>query len=119
VPGAAAGLADVVARDRHPLEVRGRRQHLLQQLPVDLLHRGPLGQRPARLGDAVGEAVAQQLQLAQAEHPRGPGRRLHPVTELDPTEGLAKEPGQLALEAADLAAQLVASEALVGLAGKP
>ncbi|MFN8164309.1 MAG: hypothetical protein U0R26_10890 [Solirubrobacterales bacterium] len=113
MPGAAAGLADVVAGHLHPLEFRRRRQHAPQQLAVAGLHSGALAQGQPRLGDPVGQLVSQALQLAEVED-SGLGRdRADPVTHLDPAERLGEEPGELTLEAPDLPPQLVAGEALV------
>jgi hypothetical protein len=88
-------------------------EHATQQLAVLRLQLGPLAEGEAGAGDPCGERVAHPLQLAEAGDPRlAPGRGDAGV-DLDPGEGLDHEAGELALEAADLAAQLGASEALV------
>ena len=69
----------------------------------------------ARLGDPLGELVAQLLQLAEVEDPRLGGHRGDAVLDLDPAEGLGEEAGELALEMADLAPQLGPGQALVDL----
>ncbi len=113
MPGATAWLADVGAGDLHPLEIGGSGQHSPQQLTVVGLDPGPPRQADPRLGDPVGELVAQPLQLPEVENSRLPGGRRDPVIELDPAEGLGEEGRELALEPAHLAAQLVPSQALV------
>jgi hypothetical protein len=76
-------------------------------------------QGQARLGDPLRQIVAQPLQLSQVEDPRLWRERVDPMADLDPAEGLGKERGELALEAADLAPQLGPGEALVDLDAKP
>ena len=115
MPVAAARQAEVVAADLHPLEVRRRGQHLAQQLVVRGLDPGPLAQGQPRLGDPLGEIVAQPLELAEAEDPGLAGDGGDAVVDLDPAEGLGEETGELALEMADLAPQLGPGEALVDL----
>jgi len=112
---AAARLAEVVAAHPDPLEVRGRGQHLPQQLAIGGLGPGALAQRQARLGNAVGERVAQSLQLAQVEHPWLDRDRGDAMLDHDPAEALGQERGELTLEPADLASQLGPGQALVGL----
>jgi hypothetical protein len=119
VPGAAAGLTDVLATDLHPPVVPRRVQHLAQQLAVAGLDQGPLAQRQARLGDSLRERIPHPLQLSEVEDPRLGGNRPDPVAELNPAEGLAEESGQLALEPAHLAAQLDARGVLVDLDAEP
>jgi hypothetical protein len=73
VPVAAAGLADVGTADPHP-GVAGRvGDQGGEKFAVGGLDRGAGGERPARLGDAAGERVADQLELPEVEHPRHPG----------------------------------------------
>jgi hypothetical protein len=113
MPMAAARLADIGAGDPHPLEIRRRGQHLPQQLPLSCLCFAALAKRDARLPDPRRQAVAQLLQLPQAEHPRllrgaGDGG-------IDPhsREGRDEEACELVLEAADLAPQLSTGKALI------
>ena len=113
VPAAAAGLADVVAADLHPLVLGRRRQHFVQKLAVAGLDDRPLTQIEARLGYAVGELVTDPLEAAEVEDPRLRGDRPQPVLDLDPAECLADQTAELALEGADLTAQLGPSKALV------
>jgi hypothetical protein len=110
---AAAVQAEVLARDPDPLEVLGGGEHPLDQRPVLVLDPAPLDQRLPRLGHAVGEAVAQRLELAEVEQPRAGGNRLDPVGHLGVAERLAEEGCQLGLELGDLATQLAARPALV------
>ncbi|HMI81795.1 MAG TPA: hypothetical protein VK480_08415, partial [Solirubrobacterales bacterium] len=113
MPVPAADEAEVFAGDADPLEVLGGGEHPLDELAVGVLDPAPLDQRRPGLGDAVGEAVAQRLQLAEAEDPRRGGEGLDPVRHLGVAEGLSEEARQLSLEAADLLAQLQAGVALV------
>jgi hypothetical protein len=119
VPGAAAWLSNVGAADADPLVLGRRRQQLTQEAAVGVLDAGALGQRRARLGYAVGEVVANLLQFAESEHAGRAARRRHRDLEMNPPEGLSKEPGELLLETADLPPQLAAGETLVDFdAGK-
>lgn len=119
MPGATARLAEVGASDQHPLEVGGRGQHRPQALAVCLLLASALAQRPPRRGDLPGKRVALALELAEPEDPRLGAERADAVLDLDPAEGLPEQPGQLALEPADLGAQLGAGGALVDADGEP
>jgi hypothetical protein len=88
-------------------------EHAAQQLAVlglELLLL-PKGQ-PGR-GDPIRQGVAHALQLPEVRDPRLAMRGRDGGVDLDPGEGLDHEPRELALEAADLAAQLSTSEALV------
>ncbi len=105
--------ADVGARDPQPLEIRGRGKHPLEQLPVAGLDLGSLAEGAARLGDPGREGVADPLQLAEADQPRLASRGWHPDVDLDTGKRLGGKAAELVLEAADLAPQLGASEALV------
>jgi hypothetical protein len=113
VPVAAAGLADVGAGDSQPLVLSRRGQHSPQQLAVAGLDLGLLGERGPRGGDPRCECVAHLLQLLEAGDPRLPEGGGNPAVEREPGEGLGREARELVLEAADLAAQLGAREALV------
>lgn len=113
MPGATAGLADVGAGDPHPLEFLGRLQQCSQQFAVVGLERLALGQGRACLGNPLRQPVANRLQLAEVEHPRGGGNRLDPMRDRRVAEGLAEDFRQLRLEATDLAAQLEPRPTLV------
>jgi hypothetical protein len=115
VPVATARQTEVVAAHLHPLEVRRRDQHLTQQLVVRGLDPGALAQGQTRLGDPLGEIVAQLLELTEAEDPGLAANRRNAVVDLDPAEGLGEEAGELTLEMADLTPQLDPGEALVDL----
>jgi len=67
----------------------------------------------ARLGGTVGQLVSDPLQPAEVEDSwdgRGGGDA---TLDLNPAEPLRDQPGELALEATDLTAQLMARQALV------
>jgi hypothetical protein len=113
VPVAAAVKTEVLAGDAHPLEVLRGGEHPPDQRPVLVLDPAPLDQRLPCIGDAVGEPVAQRLQLPEIEQPRRGDGRLDAVRHLGVAEGLAEESGQLRLELGDLPAQLRPRPALV------
>ncbi len=113
MPVAAAGQAEVVTADLDPLEVRRGGQHPAQQLAVEGLDAGLLAQRQPRLGDPLRQLVPQPLELAEVENPRLDCDRGDAIVELDASEGLAQEAGELTLEPADLASQLDPGKALV------
>ena len=74
-----------------------------------------LTQGKPRVGNPLGEVVAQTLQLAEVEEARLARDRIDPVADLDPSEALGEEAGELTLEMTDLPPQLSASETLVNL----
>src|SRR5215211_3074848 len=113
MPVPAAVETEVFAGDADPLEVLRSGEHPLDQGAILVLDLAPLDQRLARLGDAVGERVAQRLQLAEVEQPRRAGEGLDAVGYLGVAESLAEEDGQLRLELGDLPAQLRPGSALV------
>ncbi len=113
MPVAAAGLADVGAGDPHPLVLLRRREHLLEQIAIARLQLVLATQGATRLGDAVGEGVADALQVLQPRHSRRVRGGGHLGVDGDAREGLRREAPELVLEAADLAPQLGAGEALV------
>jgi hypothetical protein len=115
---AAAGLADVGARDPQPPEVPRPLQHPLEQLAVARLDLLALSQGAARRHDPAGEPVADGLEAAEAQRPRLARRRGHRDVDLDAGEGLGHERRQLPLEAPDLAPQLGARGALVAAYAK-
>lgn len=119
MPAAAARLADLGAGHQHPLEPLRRLLHFPQQLAVGGLDRRAGAERGAGLADPLGEAVADRLQLAEAEQPRLGGEALDPVGDLGVAESLAEERGELRLEARDLAAQLQPRLALADSCSKP
>jgi hypothetical protein len=110
---AAPRLTDVGAGDPQPLVLGRLGQHLLEQLAVARLEFVLLDQGPAGDGDPIGEGVANSLQVLQARHPRHVRAGGHVDVEDDAGKGLGREAGKLVLEAADLAPQLGAREALV------
>lgn len=119
MPGAAAGFADVGAGDPHPFEFLGRLQQRPQQIAVVGLDRGAPRQGAASLADSGGQSVADRLQLAEVEQPRSGGDRLDAMGQRRMAEGLAEQPSQLGLEAADLTPQLEPRLALVDLGPEP
>jgi hypothetical protein len=110
----AAGLADVGAADPHPAVVAGRLDQGPQQFAVGTLGRGPRGEGGTGVADALGQRVAQALELAEVEQSRCRNRRRDRMGDGDAAEAVEGEASQLVLEAADLAAQLGTREALVG-----
>lgn len=113
MPVATAGLTDVGAGDPHPLVLGRRREHLLEQLSIARLQLILPVQGPARLGDPVGEGIADALQVLQPGHPRSARSGGHLGIDRNPRKGLGCKKCELVLEAADLAPQLGAGEALV------
>ena len=113
MPVAAAVQPQVFAGDPHPLEVLRGGQHPIDQPSVLLLDPGALDQGRPRLGDAIGQRVADLLELAEIEDAGRGGNRLNLVRYLDMAESLGKEPAQLRLEPGDLAAQLEPGLALI------
>lgn len=109
----AAGLADFGTGHPHPLVFGGGVEHAAQQLAVASLELGLLLKRLAGRGNPVRKRVAHPLQLPKACDPRLAARDRYAGINLDPRECLHHEVSELALQAADLAAQLGASEALV------
>ncbi len=111
---AAAGLADRLVRDPQPL-VGGRvGDHVLDQLAVLLLDVGAVTELGARRREAVGDRVADLLELGDAEHTRPAGGGYAPL-DPDPRERGPEQPAELGLHAPDLAAQVGARAALLSL----
>lgn len=109
----AAGLADIGAGDPQPLEVARSVEHPLEQLPVARLQLLLLAQGDASRGHAIGEQVADPLEVAEAENAgagAGGGDR---GVDLDPGERLGREPRKLPLQPPDLPSQLGARRPLV------
>lgn len=113
MPVAASRLANVGARDPHPLVLGGRRQHLLEQLAVAGLQFILLAQGLTGDSNPLGESVANLLQLLEPGNPGDGEAGRDPGVERKARKGLGTETGQLVLEAADLTAQLSAREALI------
>jgi hypothetical protein len=110
---AAACLADVVIGDTNPLVALGSGDDLFEQPPVGLL----LGTTPGELGLGLAQShdqpVADALEIGGAEQPRpadGPDSPLQALT----WERGGEELAQPALEASDLAAEVVAGRSLGG-----
>jgi hypothetical protein len=109
---AAAGLADVGARDPQPLVLGRRRQHLCEQIAVASLEIVPLVQSPAGVGDAIGKRVANPLELLQAGDAGLARAGRDAGLDDEAGEGLSTEARKLVFEPADLTAQLRARQAL-------
>jgi hypothetical protein len=113
VPVPAAGLADVGIGDAHPLVLGGSVEHAAQQIAVlslelCLVPEGLLGGR-----NPLCQGVAYPLQLPQVRDSRFALWSSDAGFDLDPRKSLDRQVRELSLEAADLSAQLGASEALV------
>ena len=91
MPGAAAGLADVGAGDRHPAVLLGRRDQRPQALPVRRLDLGPGGEIETGARDPLGEIVAHGLETSEVERPRRVAAGGDTAVELDPAEALREE----------------------------
>jgi hypothetical protein len=111
--------AEVFAGNADPLEVLGGGEHLLNELVVLVLDPLPLDQGLARFRHAIGEAVADRLQLTEIEHPRRGGDGLDAMGNLRVAKSLADEAGELRLEPGDLPAQLQPRLALVDRNAQP
>jgi hypothetical protein len=109
----AARLADVGARDPQPLVLRGRGQHPPQQLTVAGLEFALFLERDAGGRDPLGKGIAHLLQLLEPGHSRLGEMTRNRGVDRDPGKRLHSKPGELVLEAGDLAPQLGAREALV------
>jgi hypothetical protein len=102
---AAARLADIGAADADPgVALRGD-EHVGEKVAVCLLDEGALGERTVGFGEAGRERIADLLQLTEVEDARRPDG-VDPVRDVDPAETFGDQPGELALELADLPAQL-------------
>lgn len=113
MPVAAARLAQVLAGDPHPLEPRRVGEHPVQQLAVAGLELvAPLELAPGG-PDPGGQRVAHGLQLAEVEGAGAARRGGDARIDSQPREGLGGDRAELALEPADLAAQLLARRALL------
>lgn len=91
----------------------GRGEHPLEQLAIARLELVLLAQPLTRGADALGEPVADALELGEVGDVRERRRGGYPRIELDPLEGLCAEVGQLVFEPADLTPQLGARGALI------
>jgi hypothetical protein len=88
-------------------------EHAAQQIAVLSLELGLVPERLARTRDPFCQGIAHPLQLPQVRDSRFALRRSDAGLDLDSRKGLDHEVRELTLEAADLSAQLGASEALV------
>jgi hypothetical protein len=115
---AAAGQAEVVAGDLHPLVLGRGCQHPLQKLVVALLQLITLIKRALRLADPLRQRIANRLQLAEVEDTGGTGGRGDRSVDLEPLEALADQGAELHFEVPDLAPQLRPREPLVATRAK-
>lgn len=113
MPMPAARQAEVVTRDLHPLVVPRGLEHALQQLVVAALELVTPAQGAAGILNPRRKSVADRLQLAEVEQARLARERRRLTGHLQTAEGLAQQSRLLGFEAADLAPQLSAGEALV------
>jgi hypothetical protein len=107
----ATRVADVLAGDDHPAVALGRGDHRLEHTPVGLLDVRAAGELRACVAHPQRQSVAHPLELAGAQHPR-PAEGADPPVDVAPREGRGEGLAELALELADLAAQIVAGEPL-------
>lgn len=113
MPVPTAGLADVSARDPHPLVLRRSRQHVLEQLAIAGLQLILPAQGVTSGGNPIRQGIANLLELLEpgdAGYGKAGG---DPGVERQTRKSLSAETGQLVLETADLTAQLSTREALV------
>lgn len=113
MPVATARLADVSARNPHPLVLGGSRQHFLQQVAISSLEFVLLPQGMAGLPDPIRKRVANPLELLEPGDAWLDKARRDLCLEREALKGLGAEKGQLVLKPTDLTAQLSAREALV------
>lgn len=109
----AAELADVGIGDAHPLVLGGSVEHAAQQIAVLSLELCLVPEGLAAGRDPLCQGIAHPLQLSQVRDPRFTLWSGDAGFDLDPRKGLDHQVRELGLEAADLSAQLGASEALV------
>jgi hypothetical protein len=112
MPVQAAALADVLVRHHHPAMALRRGDHRLEQPPVRLLDLGLTGELGAGVADAPHERVADPLEVPRREDPGAADRADSPVEPLAGKRG-REQLSELALERADLAAQVVAGAAIL------
>lgn len=101
-----AGQSKVFPGNPNPLEVLGGGEHSLDELVAFVLGPPALHQGLPRLRHAIGEPIADRLELAEVEHPRHRGDGIDAMRHLRVAESLADETGELRLESSDLPAQL-------------
>ncbi len=113
MPVATARLADVSARNPHPLVLGGSRQHFLQQVAISGLEFILLPQGVAGLADPIRKRVANPLELLEPGDAWLGKTRRDLCLERKARKSLGAKKGQLVLEPTDLTAQLSAREALI------
>ena len=105
-------LTDVVVRNPNPAMLVGVGDHALDEAPVLLFDVRSARDLGLRLADANDQRVADTLEVGRAQHARTADRANAPVDSLARKGGGPKF-AELALEACDLDAELVADDALV------
>lgn len=88
---AAAGLADIGARDLQPLVLGRGGQHPLQQLAVAGLELGLRPQLAPCSADPSCQRIADRLQVAEIQRPRLTRDRRNSGIDLQAREGVGKE----------------------------
>ena len=114
MPVAATRLADVGTADADPRVALRRDEQVGEKFAVGLLDEGAVGERAVGVGEAGRERVADLLQLTEVEDARRSGG-VDPIGDVDPAEPFDDQPGELALELADLPAQLCTCQTLIYL----
>ena len=107
----AASLADVLARDSHPVIALGLRDHRLEESAVHLLDLAAPPQLRLGIAEPRRERVPNPLQLAHVEHPR-PSDGTHAPVESLPRKRRGEQRTEPLLEARDLATKIVADPPL-------
>src|SRR3954464_13846771 len=113
MPVLAPGLADALIGDPDPPVLLGLEEHLLDAHAVLLLDVGAVAELAAGAAQALGQLVAQRLELGQREHPRAPARADRPLEPLA-GPGRAEQLGELVLQARDLIQERAPGGPLVG-----
>ncbi len=72
LPHSASAATHVGVGQAHELVAPGLEQHALQQETIALVHLGARRHFCARLGQALGQAITQTLEITQAEQPGPP-----------------------------------------------
>jgi hypothetical protein len=105
-------LTDVVVRDPDPAILVGSGDHALDQASVLLFDVRPARDLGLRLAHAHYQRVADTLEVGGAQHAR-PANGADAPLDSPAWEGGRPQFAELALEACDLAAELIADDALV------
>lgn len=112
MPVAATGLADVGARNPHPLVLGGSVEHPLEQLAIAGLQITALGQGGASPGDPLRQRIPHPLELFQSSHPRRGEATGDLRVNAEPRKSLSAQTRQLMLQPPDLTSKLRARKPL-------